>query len=248
MSRLQLPETIPTAWVMVGVLGLVFSVGIISEVLLFGGGSNGEQAVLGTSQTSTTSPTRTPRQTALPSGTAAESPAVSATPVVIAPQPAATSVAPTPAAPPPQTNPPTPAAPPPQTNPPTAIPVTPPPLAPTPPTPEPAPSETWLEVAEGFRNTQNAYYETVKTYGETTFPGAGTLPSTDQIYLTFCQVETEDSELRYWVIACSFGVLTTITAEVCLPRVGCFTPEPEYEPIGIRQFRLWWDSGEVEQL
>ena len=106
---------------------------------------------------------------------------------------------------------------------------------------------TWPEAAIELQDTQNAHYETIKTYHETTFSGFGTMHYTNQFYLTACQVQADNSELRYWVIGCDVSVMVVTLGEVCT-FAGCFIPAPEYESAGTAQYRLWWDSGTVEEL
>lgn len=232
MSRLQLPETIPTGWVIAGVLAvMLFVVGIFAGALLFDGGSDGGQAILETAERPTTSVTRTPRPgvgSDKDTDTATPTTSATPTPVLTAPAPTVVVVVPALTAPP-------------KTLAPTAPPVTsaatsaPTPVPP--PTARPTPSITWPEVAEGFRDQENAYYESIKTYHQQTLGPFGTVTYTNQYYLPTCSVQAWNGELWSWVIQCEIGVLATVPGF-----------EPEYHPKGTALFRLNADSGAVVQL
>ena len=72
---------------------------------------------------------------------------------------------------------------------------------------------------------------------------------TNQFYLTACQVQADNPDLRYWVIGCDVSVMAVTLGQVCPPYSSeCYIPPPEYEAVGTHQYRLWWDSGKVEEL
>ena len=77
------------------------------------------------------------------------------------------------------------------TPPPTDIPV---------PTTRPTPAITWPEVAAGFRNQGNAYYDTIKTYHQITLSLLGTLTYTNQYNLMTCVVQAWNESDWAWVL------------------------------------------------
>jgi hypothetical protein len=206
---------------------LLFVVGLLLGILLAGGSSSEPPSIAGMTtrsavarnQTATPEPTGT--ATPIPATPQPEQPLVTPQLIVITAPPVAPATAPPTAEP---TLPPIP----------TPAPATPPPPPPASPPPTYA---TWPEIAEVFRDTQNTYYDSIKTNHSITLPGLGTLKYTNQYYMPSCEVQSWNEADRAWIIRCDVGVLIK-------------TPgfQDEYRPSGSYLFKLFADTGNAIQL